>query len=152
MSVMTPSPSDRHDRRERWLLLALLAPALAIVLLLLIVPLGWLGWQSLRDDSGFTLIHYERFLSDPVYWKTFLQTFRIALTVTLAAVLLGYPVAYVAAGLPGRWGMLVLAMVLLPFWTSVLVRAYAWLILLQRTGLVNSALKGAGLIDTPLPW
>lgn len=121
------------------------------MLLLLIVPLGWLGWQSLRDDSGFTLIHYERFLSDPVYWKTFLQTFRIALTVTLVAVLLGYPVAYVAAGLPGRWGMLVLAMVLLPFWTSVLVRAYAWLILLQRTGLVNSALKGAGLIDAPLP-
>jgi len=151
MSVMTPSPADLHDRRERWLLLALLAPALAIVLLLLIVPLGWLGWQSLRDDSGFTLIHYERFLSDPVYWKTFLQTFRIALTVTLVAVLLGYPVAYVAAGLPGRWGMLVLAMVLLPFWTSVLVRAYAWLILLQRTGLVNSALKSAGLIDAPLP-
>ncbi|HBD92067.1 MAG: ABC transporter permease [Rhodobacteraceae bacterium GWE1_64_9] len=151
MSAMTPSPADLHDRRERWLLLALLAPALAIVLLLLIVPLGWLGWQSLRDDSGFTLIHYERFLSDPVYWKTFLQTFRIALTVTLVAVLLGYPVAYVAAGLPGRWGMLVLAMVLLPFWTSVLVRAYAWLILLQRTGLVNSALKSAGLIDAPLP-
>lgn len=151
MSAMTPSPADLHDRRERWLLLALLAPALAIVLLLLIVPLGWLGWQSLRDDSGFTLIHYERFLSDPVYWKTFLQTFRIALTVTLVAVLLGYPVAYVAAGLPGRWGMLVLAMVLLPFWTSVLVRAYAWLILLQRTGLVNSALKSAGLIEAPLP-
>jgi putative spermidine/putrescine transport system permease protein len=70
--------------------------------------------------------------------------------VTLVTLLLGYPVAYVAAALPQRWSVLVLAMVLLPFWTSVLVRAYAWLILLQRTGIVNSALKNAGLIDTPL--
>jgi putative spermidine/putrescine transport system permease protein len=131
-------------------MLLLLAPALLVVGTLLILPLGWLGWQSIWQDGGFTIVNYQRFLTDSVYWMTFLQTFRIAFVVTLATVLLGYPVAYVAAGLPPRWSMIVLALVLLPFWTSVLVRAYAWLILLQRTGIVNSALKSAGLIDTPL--
>ncbi|NTF91364.1 ABC transporter permease [Agrobacterium rhizogenes] len=150
MTVSTSNPSERHDRREQRLMLMLLAPALLVVVSLLIVPLLWLAWQSIWQDGGFTLVNYERFLTDSVYWMTFLQTFRIAFVVTLATLLLGYPVAYVAAGLPQRWSVLILAMVLLPFWTSVLVRAYAWLILLQRTGIVNSALKSAGLIDNPL--
>ncbi|NTG02480.1 ABC transporter permease [Agrobacterium rhizogenes] len=150
MTVSTSNPSERHDRREQRLMLMLLAPALLVVVSLLIVPLLWLAWQSIWQNGGFTLVNYERFLTDSVYWMTFLQTFRIAFMVTLATLLLGYPVAYVAAGLPQRWSVLILAMVLLPFWTSVLVRAYAWLILLQRTGIVNSALKSAGLIDSPL--
>lgn len=150
MTTSTSNPSMQHDRREQRLMLMLLAPALLVIVSLLIVPLVWLAWQSVWQDGGFTVINYQRFLTDPVYWMTFLQTFRIAVVVTLVTLLLGYPVAYVAAALPQRWSVLVLAMVLLPFWTSVLVRAYAWLILLQRTGIVNSALKKAGVIDTPL--
>jgi putative spermidine/putrescine transport system permease protein len=142
----------QHERREQRLMLLLLAPALLVIVALLIVPLGWLAWQSVWQDGGFTVVNYQRFLTDSVYWMTFLQTFRIACVVTLVTLLLGYPVAYVAAALPQRWSVLVLAMVLLPFWTSVLVRAYAWLILLQRTGIVNSALKKAGLIDRPCCW
>jgi putative spermidine/putrescine transport system permease protein len=150
MSASTSNPSVLHERREQQLMLLLLAPALLVVIALLIVPLLWLAWQSIRQDGGFTLEHYKRFLTDSVYWMTFLQTFRIAFVVTLTTVLLGYPVAYVAAGLSQKWGMLILAMVLLPFWTSVLVRAYSWLILLQRTGIVNSALQEAGLTSGPL--
>lgn len=151
MAASAINPSVMHDRRERRLMLVLLAPALLTVVILLIVPLLWLAWQSIRQDGGFTLVHYERFFTDPVYWMTFLQTFRIAFVVTFSTVLLGYPVAYVAAGLPQKWGMAVLALVLLPFWTSVLVRAYSWLILLQRTGIVNSTLQGLGLTSGPLP-
>lgn len=151
MSASPLDPSIAHHRRERRLILLLLAPALAVVGSLLIVPLCWLAWQSVRQDGGFTLAHYARFFSDDVYWMTFLQTFRVAFIVTAATVLLGYPVAYVAAGASRRWSLFILAMVILPFWTSVLVRAYAWLILLQRRGLVNSALTDLGLIDTPLP-
>ena len=151
MAASAINPSVMHDRQERRLMLVLLAPALLTVVILLIVPLLWLAWQSIRQDGGFTLVHYERFFTDPVYWMTFLQTFRIAFVVTFATVLLGYPVAYVAAGLPQKWGMAVLALVLLPFWTSVLVRAYSWLILLQRTGIVNSTLQGLGLTSGPLP-
>lgn len=150
MSTPAVNPSDTYRRQERRLVLLLLAPALAVVGGLLIVPLGWLAWQSVRQDGGFTLAHYARFLTDDVYWMTFLQTFRMAFIVTAATLLLGYPVAYVAANASRRWSVVILAMVVLPFWTSVLVRAYAWLILLQRRGLVNSALTDLGVVDQPL--
>jgi putative spermidine/putrescine transport system permease protein len=150
MTKSTRNPSELHEQREQRLMLLLLAPALLVIVVLLVLPLLWLAWQSIWQDGRFTLAHYERFLTDSVYWVTFLQTFRIAAIVTLMTVVLGYPVAYVAAGAPQRWSILILTMVLLPFWTSVLVRAYAWLILLQRNGIINSALTGSGLIDTPL--
>ncbi len=70
--------------------------------------------------------------------------------VTVACAVLGYPVAYAAARLRRPWDVAVLACVVLPFWTSVLVRTYAWLVLLQRTGLVNQALAGLGVVDEPL--
>lgn len=109
---MTDSPEQRHDRAEQRLVLALLAPALAVVTALLILPLIWLAWQSIRDGDGFTLAHYARFLTDGIYWTAFLQTFRIAFIVTLAALLIGYPIAYVAAHATRGWQMLILACVL----------------------------------------
>ncbi|MTH64295.1 ABC transporter permease [Paracoccus shanxieyensis] len=139
-----------EERRERRMILALLAPALIVVGLLLITPLIWMAWQSFRGPDGFTLTHYARFLTDGVYLSSFLQTFRIAFLVTIASIVIGYPIAYVAAKSQGIWPPIILGMVLLPFWTSVLVRAYAWLILLQRRGIVNTALTKAGIIDQPL--
>jgi len=149
MTAFAVNPSILHERRERRLMLLLLAPALAVVLVLLVLPLLWLAAMSVWHD-GFTLENYTRFLTDDVYWMTFLQTFRIAVVVTVTTLLLGYPVAYLASSVSRKWSIAILAMVVLPFWTSVLVRAYAWMILLQRTGLVNSALQSLGLIDTPL--
>lgn len=142
--------STPEERRERRMILLLLAPALIVVGLLLITPLVWMGWQSFRGPDGFTLAHYGRFFNDTVYLSSFVQTFRIAFLVTIAAVLIGYPIAYVAAKSQGIWPPIILGLVLLPFWTSVLVRAYAWLILLQRRGIVNTALTKAGVIDQPL--
>lgn len=142
-----PSPEERRERR---MILMLLAPALCVVCLLLVAPLLWLGWQSFRGPDGFTLAHYGRFFTDTVYLSSFVQTFRIAFMVTIAALLLGYPIAYVASKSHGIWPPIMLGMVLLPFWTSVLVRAYAWLILLQRKGLVNTVLMESGVIDKPL--
>jgi putative spermidine/putrescine transport system permease protein len=150
---MAPKSNDLsvlYERKEERLMLMLLSPALAVIVLLLVVPLLWLAWQSVWQNGGFTLVNYGHFLTDPAYWMTFLTTFRIAFTVTIVALLLAYPVAYAAAALPKKWSVVLLALVVLPFWTSVLVRAYAWLILLQRTGLINSTLKTAGVIDTPL--
>ncbi|AWN53346.1 ABC transporter permease [Methylobacterium sp. 17Sr1-1] len=146
-----PSPAlRRHERREALLVLGLLLPALAVVTVLLLVPLAWLAVQSVTADGAFSLEHYRRFLTEDIYWRSFLLTFRIALVVTVLALLLGYPVAYAAATLPRRWSVVVLGLVILPFWTSVLVRAYAWMVLLQRRGLVNSALQGLGLTDQPI--
>jgi putative spermidine/putrescine transport system permease protein len=139
----------RHRRREHGLMLLLASPALLVILLLLVVPLGWLVWQSVYE-GGFTLEHYRRIATDPIYWNSFALTFRIGLVVTGLAILLGYPVAYAAVALPQRWSAVILALVVLPFWTSVLVRAYAWLVLLQRTGVINRSLQSLGLIDEPM--
>jgi putative spermidine/putrescine transport system permease protein len=130
-------------------MLLLLAPAVLVVTALLLAPLLWLAWQSVYA-SGFTFENYARIFSEALYWRSFLLTFRISFEVTVFTLLLGYPVAYAAAGLPRRWSLLVLAMVIVPFWTSVLVRSYAWLVLLQRTGVVNNTLRSLGLIDAPL--
>jgi putative spermidine/putrescine transport system permease protein len=152
MNAHVPLPTaawSAHRRREGLTLALLLAPALAVVGMLLLAPLGWLAWQSVWA-GGFTGENYRRIVTEEVYWRSFLLTFRLSIEVSVATLLLGYPVAYAASALPGRWGTAVLILVVVPFWTSVLVRSYAWLVLLQRTGVVNSALKALGLVDAPL--
>ncbi|NRO98501.1 ABC transporter permease subunit [Paraburkholderia sp. NMBU_R16] len=149
--LIRPSDADtaqRYQRREDRAMLFLMAPALAVVTVLLVVPLAWLSWQSIRQDGGFTLANYRRIFSG-TYLDTFSLTFKLSIIVTGVTLLLGYPVAYLAASVRPRLAALILGMVILPFWTSVLVRTYAWLVLLQRTGLVNKALIASGLIDHP---
>jgi putative spermidine/putrescine transport system permease protein len=138
-----------HQRREQRLMLALALPALLVILLLVVLPVGWLAWQSVYHN-GFTLENYRRIWSEDIYWRSFALTFQISLLVTLLALLLGYPIAYAASIAPKRWDIIILALVVLPFWTSVLVRAYAWLALLQRTGVINQLLRQLGVIDEPL--
>ncbi|MDP3257391.1 ABC transporter permease [Bosea sp. (in: a-proteobacteria)] len=142
-------PSLRYRRREQGLMLLLASPAVIVILALVVIPVGWLMTQSVYDN-GFTLEHYRRIFSEDIYWRSFGLTFRIALIVTVMTLILGYPVAYAAAHVKRPWDVLILAFVILPFWTSVLVRAYAWLVLLQRTGVTNQMLEGLGLITEPL--
>lgn len=138
-----------HRRRQDRTMLLLLAPALTVVVLLLVVPLAWLSWQSIWQDGGFTLGNYRRVFSG-AYLETFALTFRLSVLVTTVTLLLAYPVAYLAASVRPRYATLILGMVVLPFWTSVLVRTYAWLVLLQRTGVVNKLLLATGLAERPL--
>ncbi|CAB3673739.1 hypothetical protein LMG27174_02277 [Paraburkholderia rhynchosiae] len=149
MQTATMDPSVHHQQREDRAMLLLLAPALFVVVVLLVVPLAWLSWQSIWHDGGFTLVNYQRIFTG-TYLDTFLMTFKLSVIVTGVTLLLGYPVAYFAASVSPRWSALILGMVILPFWTSVLVRTYAWLVLLQRTGLINKALLEMGLIDRPV--
>lgn len=142
---------QRQGARERRALALLTLPGAALIFVVLIVPIGWLFWQSFFGASGQpTLENYTRMLR-PVYVRTFVTTFQVSGLVTLACVLLGYPVAYLLAQLPERLAGLLMIFVILPFWTSVLVRTYAWLVLLQRTGIINTWLVDAGLITEPLP-
>lgn len=149
LHATTIDPAVRHQRREDRTMLLLMVPALLTIVVLLVVPLAWLSWQSIYHDGAFTLVNYRRVFTG-AYLDTFLLTFKLSFIVTAVTLLLGYPVAYFAASIPPRWSALVLGMIILPFWTSVLVRTYAWLVLLQRTGLINKALLGMGLIDRPL--
>lgn len=145
----TADLSLRHHRREQGLMLALASPALLVILLLIVLPVGWLAWQSIYHD-GFTLENYRRILSEDIYWRSFTLTFEISVVVTVLALLLGYPIAYAASAAPKGWSIVILALVILPFWTSVLVRSYAWLALLQRTGVINQFLQYIGIVDEPL--
>ncbi|MGE3065782.1 MAG: ABC transporter permease [Hyphomicrobiaceae bacterium] len=127
----------------------LLAPSLIFIGAMLLMPLLWLLGLSFYDN-GFTFRHYARMFDDPSYLKSFLLTFQISGTVTLAAILIGYPLCYWMLGLPLFWQRVALVFVLIPFWTSLLVRTYAWMVLLQRRGLVNTLLQDAGLTSGPL--
>ena len=140
----------RDARRETLMGYLLASPGSLLIILVLMVPILWLFWLSAFDASGdLTLANYER-MTKSIYIRTFFTTFRIAGIVTLSCAILGYPVAYLLSQAGPRLATVILVCVMLPFWTSVLVRTYAWLVLLQRTGLINSWLIDAGLIDAPL--
>lgn len=137
-------------RRERRRLLLLSSPATLVVALVVFVPVGWLFWLSFFDQSGVTLANYQRLIDNAAYYKIFQTTFLLSAIVTAVTILLGYPLAYLLSQLSRRAALVGLALVLLPFWTSLLVRTYAWLVLLQRNGLINTLLIDLGVIDQPL--
>lgn len=137
--------------RERAALFSLSAPAVLLVLITMVIPVLWLFSLSfLADDGSLSLEHYRRMIEQPSYYRTFLVTFQVSLLTTAICVLFGYPLAYFLSQLPSRAANLFLIAVLLPFWTSLLVRTYAWLVLLQRQGLINTWGIKLGLWDEPL--
>ncbi|MCL4765002.1 MAG: ABC transporter permease [Hyphomicrobiaceae bacterium] len=136
-------------RRERTALAALALPGMAIITVIALLPIVWLFWMSFRNSAGFTLEHYLRLLH-PNYLLTLKTTFELSFLVTGICMLLGYPLAYLTAQAGRRAAALLIVLILFPVWTSLLVRCYAWLVLLQRRGLINSWLIDAGIIDAPL--
>ena len=137
--------------RERMTLLGLSAPAFVLVAVTMVAPVAWLfGLSFLADNGSFSLEHYRRMIEQPSYYRIFLTTFQVSLLTTGICIVLGYPLAYVLSQLPQRIANLCLIAVLLPFWTSLLVRTYAWLALLQRKGLINNWGIQLGLWDEPL--
>jgi ABC-type spermidine/putrescine transport system permease subunit I len=141
----------RDERRERWALLGLSTPALLLVGVTMLLPVAWLfGLSFVADDGSLTLEHYRRMLEQPSYGRTFVMTFKVSLITTALCVGLGYPLAYALSQMPRRIADLCLIAVLLPFWTSLLVRTYAWLVLLQRQGLINDWGMRLGWWEEPL--
>jgi ABC-type spermidine/putrescine transport system permease subunit I len=138
-----------QGRDETLWLGALAAPGFVLIAAIVLIPIAWLFWLSVRDVNGFTLVHYVRLLH-PSYLLTLQTTFELSFLVTGICILLGYPLAYVIAQAKGRMAAVLLMLVMFPIWTSLLVRCYAWLVLLQRRGLVNTWLTDLGVIDTPL--
>lgn len=143
--------TDTSDagRMGRGLSLALVAPLLILLALAFLWPLGKLFWGSVFTPQA-TAEHYLRIVEEPLYIRIFVRTAMTAAVVTVLALLLGYPVAVVMARQRGRVAMLIAACVLIPLWTSILVRSYAWIVLLQRTGVINTLLQQAGITDRPL--
>lgn len=140
----------RQERAEQWWLASLTMPGLLLMLMALVLPLGWLVFMSFSGADGLTLVNYTRVLGDLSYLRSLQLTVVLACVVTVLAVLLGAILAFAIVLMQPAAQALCLALVAVPFWTSVLVRTYAWLVLLQNRGVVNKALMGAGVIDEPL--
>jgi spermidine/putrescine transport system permease protein len=126
-----------------WLLAFFLVP-IVIMLVYSVMPRGIYGGV----EPGFTLAHYRRFF-DPLYLEILQRTFLWSIFCTVICLLLGYPVAYVIAR-GGRWKNFLLFLVVLPFWTSFLVRTFAMIFLMRDTGLINNWLMKLGLVQEPL--
>ncbi|BET13785.1 Putrescine transport system permease protein PotH [Pandoraea sputorum] len=130
--------------------LLMAAPIVILLAVMLIYPVGQLLLLSIRGESGFTLAEYQRLFASSVYVEVLLITLKVSLYTTFFAVLTGYPIAYRLSTLSGARKQRLLFWLLLSFWTSFLVRTFAWVVLLGRNGVVNRTLLDLGLIDQPL--
>ena len=133
-----------------------LGPLLLWEALFFLVPMGILfvySFWRMRDfrlNTAFTLYNYAEIIQNPLLWRAFVLSLKIAVAVTLVCAVIGYPMAYFIAKRAGPWKTLCLVGVVIPFWTSFILRAYAWKLLLGEHGIINSGLLRLGLIDAPL--
>jgi ABC-type spermidine/putrescine transport system permease subunit I len=124
------------------------APLVIFMVVFYALPVVSMLLRSVNEPT-WSLSHYHELMTDSVFFNTLSNTLYTAVIVTIGTLVLGYPVA-LALMRAKRLAPLILVIVLLPFWTSVLVRSYAWMVLLGRHGLINEALLSSGLIDRPL--
>jgi putrescine transport system permease protein len=111
------------------------------------------GFQGLRDFiAGLSFSNYVALAGDELYVFSYLKSLKVAATSTALLLACGVPLAYAMARTPRRMQPVLVMLVVLPFWTSFLIRVYAWVNILQHDGLLNRALMGLGLIDKPLTW
>jgi ABC-type spermidine/putrescine transport system permease subunit I len=128
----------------------LLAPGIAYLLVIYLLPIGMTLHSPFQNGLGEGLSSIWEALQDPGYQRVLLITFEVALEVTVIAILLGYPTAYFLSRLPPERAGKYLLMVMFPLLTSLLVRTYAWIALLQDSGIINTALMSLGLTQQPV--
>ena len=127
----------------------LLVPALLLIVVAFTYPVFWLLLRSFSDPS-WGMQNYQVALGKGIYLKVLWNTISIAGTTTFFCLLIGYPVAYSMVHSSVLTRKLLIYVVLIPFWTSILVRTFAWIVLLQRNGLINDILLGIGVLQEPL--
>jgi len=142
-------------RNPAWLLV----PALLFLGMFYVLPLVDLLRLSVASDAGQSsatsvglpwLAHYARVFAVPLYWESLLRTFGIAAAVAALCAMFGYPTALLVHRAQGRWRLALMLAIVLPYFISVLIRTYSWMVLLGRNGPINKLLQGLGLIDEPL--
>lgn len=149
---MNSTTRDSHWKRWRFVL-----PALLWTVAFFVVPFVFMVVMSLWHRIGgkivatWNLDNYTEFLAKPHLIKALVNSIEISLSVTVISVLLAYPLAWIIAErVPLRWQRLALILAILPFWTSYVVRSYAWLLVLAKQGVVNTFLLDVGIIAEPL--
>ncbi len=109
---------------------------------------GWAGFQDFLSKLDFDTFKF--LTTDSLYWKSYLSSLQIAVISTFFTLLVGFPIAYGMARAPEEWRATLMMLVILPFWTSFLIRVYSWMGILGREGYLNSLLLSMGIIDEPL--
>ncbi len=147
----------RAVRREQAKGFAFVLPALLWTAAFFLLPFAFMVAMSLWQRRGgrilesWTLENYRNFFARPHFLEGLANSLEITVTVTVISVLLAYPLAWIIAEkVPERWQRAALMLAILPFWTSYVVRSYAWLLVLAHDGVVNRALMALGIIDVPL--
>lgn len=134
----------------KWLPKLPLLPSLIFLVILFVWPVAQLLSRSfIGADGGLSLEHYERLFGTTLYIQILGRTFQLAGWTTLLCLLFGYPVAYIISKAAPTSRRVILIIVLMPFWTSVLVRTLAWMVILGRRGVINRTAESFGLIDDP---
>lgn len=137
------------SKREQLASALLLIGPVIFMLLLFAVPLASFLGQAFQDPAG-PWAPFQSLLGVAVYRRIFLGTLELAVFVTLAAILIAYPIAFVLTRTKGRLFTIILYCVLFPLWVSVLVRTFSWVLLLETNGPINRALVGSGFLDAPV--
>ena len=111
------------------------------------------GWEGVKEFfAALTLDNYKALFTDTLYVWSYWKSLQVAAISTAILLLIGYPVAYALARAPRRWQGPLVLLVVLPFWTSFLIRVYAWVNILQHDGLLNQALLALRIVDQPISW
>lgn len=129
--------------------LLMIAPLIVLLLAFLVYPVGKLLSLSFVGRDGFSLAAYQQLFASSLYLNVLWITLKISLATTALSVLLGYPVAYLISTAGPKAKSWLIFLVLLSFWTSFLVRAFAWVVILGRNGAINQFLLAIGVIDRP---
>lgn len=138
-------------RRERGIFVVLALPAMVMVTLAALLPILWILRQSFMTTTGeVTLANYQKLASSTLTWNALATTMQLSLGTLAICLVLGLPLCLALASAPAKVANRLMILIMLPLWTSILVRTYAWLVLLRRDGLINRALLDSGLIDQPL--
>jgi ABC-type spermidine/putrescine transport system permease subunit I len=135
-----------------------LAPIILWQIIFFVCPMALLAvysfWRLIdyKIDYTPTLYNYRDLFSNPLLFNALLLSLEVAVAVTIVCAVLAYPIAYFIAKKAGRWRVLLLILVIVPFWTSFILRAYAWKLLLGERGFINSGLRLLGIIDHPIQY
>ena len=128
----------------------LLTISVTFLLVFMILPILDMFTKSVVDDNGFTWSYFKEFFSKSLYAKILLNTIRLSLIIGLVTIVLGYPVAYLMNRVGPVLRCIIMGCVQIPFWTSLLVRTYSWIAILQNQGVVNVVLQKLGIIKQPI--
>src|SRR4029453_17008675 len=111
------------------------------------------GWTAIREAFGqLSFDNFKLLAADSLYISSYLRSLVVAVTSTLTLLLIGYHIAYGMARLPQRWQPIAMMLVIVPFWTSFLIRIYAWVNILQHDGLLNQVLLALHVVSAPVVW